>query len=180
MLVDPEVSQAEILRVAAQAARRALEAKAAEDQCALRDLACTIIIAVARKDQLAVVHIGDGAVVAQTDNGLQLVSGPGESEYSNEVMPLTSSHWEDELRFSSVITGIRCVAVFTDGCQRAAFRKSADRVVPFEGFLCPIFAYASELQDQLVAEQEIRSLLMSNKLCENSEDDKTLVVAVLS
>lgn len=180
MLVDPGLSGAEIVRTAVRAARRSLEAKAAEDQCPLRDLACTIIIVVARKDELAVAHIGDGAVVALTENGLQLVSGPGESEYSNEVTPLTSSKWEDDLRLSSVITGVRCVAVFTDGCQRAAFRKSPDRVEPFEGFFCPIFAYANERQDLSEAEREIQSLLMSKKLCENSEDDKTLVVAVLS
>jgi hypothetical protein len=180
MLVDPELSGAEIVRTAVLAARRSLEAKAAEDQCPLRDLACTIIIVVARKDQLVAAHIGDGAVVALTENGLQLVSGPGESEYSNEVTPLTSSQWEETLRLSSVINDVRCVAVFTDGCQRAAFRKSANGIEPFQRFFGPIFEYANELPDPTEAGQEIHALLTSTKLCENSEDDKTLVVAVLS
>jgi hypothetical protein len=169
----------EIARASVHSARKALEQKAAEEQWSLSDLACTVIVVAVHEDQLAIGHIGDGAVVAQASDGLRLLSGPGESEYANEVVPLTSTDWQQSLRVVPVVPDLESVAVFTDGCQRAAFRKSADKLEPFEGFFGPIFSYARELPDSVEAEQEIRALLSSNKMCANSEDDKTLVVGVL-
>jgi hypothetical protein len=68
--------------------------------------------------------------------------------------------------------------VFTDGCQRAAFRKVEDAVVPFDKFFNPIFEYANTVSDLTEGANEIAELLASAKLCENSDDDKTLVVGV--
>jgi hypothetical protein len=78
----------------------------------------------------------------------------------------------------SVNSGIQGIAVFTDGCQRAAFRKSEAALMPFEGFFRPIFCFARETSDTVVAVQEIEALLACNKICNNSDDDKTLVLAV--
>lgn len=175
----PELPLEEIVRSAISSARRALEVKCAEKQLALTSLACTLIVVVFLRDRLAVGHIGDGAVVGQAPEGLRLLSGPGESEYTNEVVPLTSNEWMESLRILPAVSGIQCVAVFTDGCQRAALRKIEDRLEPFEGFFGPVFFYARELPVRQEAELEIRSLLLSKKICANSEDDKTLVVAVL-
>lgn len=169
----------EIARASVHSARKALEQKAAEEHRLLRDLACTVIVVALHDGQLGIGHIGDGAVVAQARDGLRLLSGPGESEYANEVVPLTSTDWQKSLRVVPVVPDLESVAVFTDGCQRAAFRKSSDQLEPFEGFFGPIFSYARELPDSAEAEQEIRELLSSNKMCANSEDDKTLVVGVL-
>jgi len=77
------------------------------------------------------------------------------------------------------VSSIKCLALFTDGCQRAALARHGDRYVPYDGFFDPVFAYARELTDLREAEQELRALLASEKLCRNCEDDKTLVVAVL-
>jgi hypothetical protein len=183
LLADPALAEklpADIVLAGVKGARRALEDKAAKDECSLRDLACTIIVVVVHGVELAVAHIGDGAVVAQTESGLQLVSGPGESEYTNEVVPLTSVEWEQSLRTVHIEGSISRLAVFTDGCQRAAFRKTAGSIEPFEGFFRPIFEYLEECPDNAEAEQELQALLASKKLCENSEDDKTLVVAVIN
>jgi serine/threonine protein phosphatase PrpC len=48
-------------------ARKELEAKATKEQCSLHDLACTIIVAIFYEDNVSVAHIGDGAVVAKTE-----------------------------------------------------------------------------------------------------------------
>jgi hypothetical protein len=169
----------DIVKVAAGEARNGLASRASADGCLVRDLACTMIAVVLKPDEIAVAHVGDGGVVAQTERGLQLVSGPGSSEYANEVVPLTSDGWEQSLEVVHFVSSIGAVAVFTDGCQRAVFRKSREGSVPFEGFLNPIFDYISQLPDCPEAEQEISALLRSRKLCANSEDDKTLVVAVI-
>ena len=110
---------------------------------------------------------------------LSLISSPGESEYTNEVVPLTSKEWQDSLRIASGESPIRGIAVFTDGCQRAAFRKEEDALVPFEGFFTPVFNYARKVTDAATGASEIAELLASAKLCEHSDDDKTLVVGVV-
>jgi hypothetical protein len=169
-------SHEDIVRHAVAAARSALQDRAVVTPCELRDLACTLILAFFAHSQLAVAHIGDGAVVVQAEGQLQLVSGPGDSEFTNEVVPLTSTDWEKQVRIASLTSHIDSIAVFTDGCQRAAFRKSEKGLEVFDRFFNPIFAYARDVFDIAEGIKEIEGLLASKKLCENSDDDKTLVV----
>lgn len=170
---------ATLAKDAVSAARRALEETAGAEKCSLRDLACTLLVAVTLKDAVAAVHIGDGAIVVDTDNGLHLVMGPGESEYTNEVTPLTSRDWEESLESKSMASGVRGIALFTDGCQRAGLKKVDNNYTPFEGFFRPLFTYAAQIDDLEQANQDIHDLLASGKLSEHSEDDKTLVLGIL-
>jgi len=136
-------------------------------------------VAVASRGQLAVAHIGDGAVVAETEEGLFIASGPGDSEYTNEVVPITNAAWQDSLRIFATDSGVSAIAVFTDGCQRAAFSRSEGAIVPFDRFFAPIFRYVRQTTDETEGTKEIAALLSSPKICEHSDDDKTLVVAVM-
>jgi len=176
---DEERRLEELVRAAAGHAREELERFAEKDSCNLRDLACTLIVAIATGRQFAVAHIGDGAVVGEVGGLLSLISSPAESEYTNEVVPLTSRDWQDSVRIASGESSIRGIAVFTDGCQRAAFRKVEDALVPFERFFTPVFNYARQISDAAAGAREIAELLASAKLCEHSDDDKTLVVGVI-
>ncbi|MBS3908966.1 MAG: protein phosphatase 2C domain-containing protein [Actinobacteria bacterium] len=173
------VDIATLARDAVTAARRALENKAKTEGYSLRDLACTLLVVVTLRDSVAAVHIGDGALVADSDNGLQLIAGPGESEYTNEVTPLTSIDWERSLNTTPIISGVNGIALFTDGCQRAGLKKADNCYTPFEGFFRPLFKYAAQVDDFEPANQDIRDLLASDKLSEHSEDDKTLVLGIL-
>jgi len=169
----------EVARAAMLSARTALEETASELQCRLRDLACTLIVAVMRHDSVSVAHIGDGAIVAKTPEGLKILSGPEESEYTNETSFLSEENWETVLRIAPTYTGVLGIAAFTDGCQRAALLKSPGGLLPYDRFLEPIFSYASKVEDPHIGIQDIKDLLSSRKVCENSEDDKTLVISVL-
>jgi hypothetical protein len=168
----------EVVRSSAAHAREKLERYALEESCELRDLGCTLIVTIAKGGEFAVAHIGDGAVVGEIEGILSLVSNPGESEYTNEVVPLTSTKWRDSLRITSGASFVSAIAVFTDGCQRAAFRKEGDALVPFERFFNPIFRYARTVADAAEGAREVAELLASPKLCEHSDDDKTLVLGV--
>jgi hypothetical protein len=167
-------------KTAVASARESLERIATEDKCLLKDLACTLIVVVMRESSIAVAHVGDGAVVARTHEGLKLVSAPGESEYANEVTPLTSNEWQEAVRTARLASGVDTVAVFTDGCQRAAFLKSELGLEPFDRFFEPIFTFAHEVEEPKAGGEEIRALLASKKISQNSEDDKTLVLAALT
>lgn len=162
----------------AKSARDALESYAEKNECNLRDLACTLIVVFYSNENAGVAHIGDGGVVAKTKNNLTLVSQPGESEYANEVVPLTSNNWEKNLRIVSNIPDIEMLAVFTDGCQRASLLKTKDGFEPFEQFFDPLFEYALNVDELDQGNSDVEELLSSKKLSDNSEDDKTLVILV--
>jgi hypothetical protein len=169
----------DLAREAVAAARAELERTAAADVCPLRDLACTLLVALLSGDRAVAAQVGDGAIVANTAEGLRLLSAPGDAEYANEVLPLTSRDWGRGLRVSAVLEGVRGLLAFTDGCQRAALRKSRAGYAPFEGFCGPLFAYAAGVSDPAAGARDIEELLLSAKLSEHSEDDKTLVLAVI-
>ena len=174
-----EINLSDVAKEAVAFARKELEAKATKEQCSLHDLACTIIVVIFHEDSVSLAHIGDGAVVAKTEEGLRLISAPGDSEYVNEVIPLTTNDWEQSLRITPKISGVECVAVFTDGCQRAALLRTQNGLQPYDRFFEPLFSYAQEREVLEEGEQDIRDFLASQKMSENSEDDKTLVIAVL-
>ena len=176
----PVASLENSVRAAVAAGRKALDERSVAESCKLRDLACTLILAVMQEHGLGVAHIGDGAVVGEVEGSLRLISAPGESEFTNEVVPITSADWEEHLRIVSLPSRVGSIAVFTDGCQRAAFRKSEAGLEPFDGFFRPIFEYARDLTDLPEGVQELEALLNSSKICENSDDDKTLVIGVMN
>ena len=175
----PEADREAMVRGAARAARNLLEEHQKASGCQLKDLACTLILALLQDHRLTVGHIGDGAVVAELEEGFKTVSEPWESEFANEVVPLTSATWERELRTAAADGGVQGIAVFTDGCQRAAFKKSETGLIPFEGFFRPVFSFTRDVADAETAREEIKALLASEKICSNSDDDKTLVIAVV-
>lgn len=177
-LEDTELSS--LARDSVVAARRALEEKAQVLVCTLRDLACTFISVVIHGDSLAVAHIGDGAVIIKRGEELIVVSEPGDSEYANEVTPLTSKKWEEALRITPVYSGISGIMAFSDGIQRAALRKLEDRRIAYKGFCDPLFSFAEETTDAQAGEQELKDFLASKKLSDHSEDDKTVILATIT
>lgn len=181
-LSDPAESEMadlrDVSRRTLEAARRALELRAATDGRSIRDYGCTLLVVTFQSGCAAATHIGDGGVVALAGERLVLVSGPGESEYANEVAPITSSRWTENVRTSALVADITCVAVFTDGCQRAALNRINGSIEPFEGFFGPIFRFGRNVSDVVSAEAEIAALLASRKMNEHNDDDKTLVIGV--
>ncbi len=176
---NEDISIVDLANEAVFATRKILEKKSEEYRCNLKDLACTLIVVVVYGNRVSVAHIGDGAVVAKTADGLRILSDPGDSEYANEVVPLTCDEWEKCLRLSSVFSGVLGVMVFTDGLQRAALKKTESGFIPFKRFCDPLFGYVKEVSNEAKAIEDFKNLLLSKKLCANSEDDKTLVICTI-
>lgn len=174
-----EIDLSEIPMKMMQAARESLDETALREGFKLNDMATTLIAVLFRKDCIYTAQIGDGAVVARVDGSLVLLSGPLNSEYANEVTPITCSAWQDSLYSAEACSGAEYVAVFTDGCQRASLLKTANGFEPFGKFFHPVFSFAAAIDDIEKSEQELREFLSSDKISEYSEDDKTLVLAVL-
>lgn len=183
VLKDQKIEDLDLSDIARESiffAREVLEEQAEKLQCELKDLACTLIVALIHKDTAVVAHIGDGAVIIETKDGLKLLSEPGESEYANEVSPLTGTNWEQSLRITDIVSEISGMIAITDGCHKAALIKTQDEFSAFGGFCTPLLKYVKNIKSSTKGRTDIMSLLMSDKLCDNSDDDKTLVIAIIN
>lgn len=170
--VDPADAALEAVR----AAREALELVAYAPTIALRDLGCTLLVAAGDGDRVGIAHIGDGAVVGRSAGEWFVLSPPGSSEYLNETDPLTADDWERRVRSMCALDDLDALALFTDGCHHAAVGADGRA---HGGFFRPLFDFIAGGVDELDATIALRNLLGGAKLGEHSDDDKTLVLALL-
>jgi hypothetical protein len=178
LFADDDPAEAALDGVAA--ARTALEALARGDAMRLPDLACTLIVVAGNADGIGIAHIGDGAVVGRRCDEWLVLSPPGPSEYLNETDPLTARDWDERVRCVCALHGVDGLAVFTDGCQHAALRRAPEgALLAHDGFLRPLFDFARSGVSVPDARTALGDLLAGRKLGEHSDDDKTLVLAVL-
>jgi hypothetical protein len=159
-----------------EAAFAAIGAYAEEAGAPIREFAATLTVVTATAEHLAVGQVGDGIAVAEGDEGLFLAAAPQRGEYANEVALLTSPQAVAGATIASFQTGIRSVAVSTDGLLRLAVRLPSHE--PHAPFFRPLFAFVSETADAVAADAELARFLISARVTERTDDDKTLVLAV--
>ena len=162
----------DVRRAVADLAAAQASPGSAED---LSEFATTILLAVVTKGWLATVQIGDGAIVSRDSSGaLSVLTVQGDSEYINETSFITSSDYMERAHFhvasSASVTGL---AALTDGMQMLAL-KYADNTahVPF---FTTMFDFSAQSDS---ADSDLEAFLRSDRVCERTDDDKTLVFAV--
>jgi Protein phosphatase 2C len=169
-----------ILERTIRAARSRLEADLANEGGALRDLSTTFLGVLWSPPWLAAVQIGDGWIVVDTGKSLCSLLEPVRGEHSNETIFVTSSGYAASARYEVLARdGIAGVALLTDGLETIAM-DLADGT-PHASFFHPLFAQARAAEDDTgtaAAEQELAAFLRSEAVCEWTEDDKTLILAV--
>jgi len=174
--VPLETEMRKSVELAAHKAREAVENEADEAEIPLEHLATTLIVVLLVDGHITSGHIGDGAVVAKVHGELRFISFPGETEYVNQVVPLTSNNWEENWRIHQDKMP-DAVAAFSDGLRRAGLEQTQDGCDPFPGFFDPLFSHLRSAEGLSKAKSDLEGLLRSEKLSEQSSDDKTLVVA---
>lgn len=167
-----------LVEQAVRQARLALEQAACAQGLDLRHLGTTLMVALATPEGVEVAHVGDGAVVGRRAGQLCLLSAPAESDFVNMVTPLTSSRWEQYLE-ALAADPVDALCAFSDGCQLSFLTRDSEGYHLHEPFFGPLFKLAEGLEDRQEADEQLRRLLGSQRLASVSEDDKTLVVAVL-
>jgi serine/threonine protein phosphatase PrpC len=170
------------LRGALRAARSAVDLVATERGASAGDFACTLILTVLGTRSIAGIQIGDGGVVVSTaaDHSVCVTaSAPQKSEYFNEVCFLTSSAYESEARvfFRNLESDPVCaVAVFSDGIELIGLNVS--NYEPHVPFFRPVFSFVAASDDRSTATNELAAFLASPRVCDRTDDDKTVVIAV--
>ncbi|WP_441252057.1 PP2C family serine/threonine-protein phosphatase [Tardiphaga sp. 71_E8_N1_1] len=148
-----------------------------------RDFACTLLVAIIGTEHAAFFQIGDGAMVVSEvgDDGWAYVFWPQHGEYINTTNFVTSTDASKVIEFTSVTRKVESLAVFSDGIESLvlhyASRTVHDRF--FNTIVEPVKQVATEGVDGRLSESLAR-YLNSEKICERTDDDKSLIVATRS
>lgn len=151
--------------------------EASTRQAALRDFACTLAVVVAKPGRMvAAIQIGDGAVVAQEEDGETFaVTRPAPSEYLNETTFLISPDALASSSFALCRGKIARLAALTDGLQMLALRMPNGD--PHPGFFAPLFSFVASTGSAKKSETALRAFLDSPRVRERADDDLTLFLA---
>ena len=170
----------ETLQEAVRFARKALEAEAVLQDKALRKFATTLIVAICAPRITGAAQIGDGAMVTAGDgDGLTLFSAPQRGEYANTTNFITSDNWQASLDITTRYGGDSRLAMFTDGIQSIALNTPAGNT-PHAPFFAPLFRWTEKQEDENAAERSLAAFLSSPRVKARTDDDLTLLLAVLA
>lgn len=163
----------------AEAAAAALDDLATQLECPLRELSCTLLLAVITPTQAGYAQLGDGVIVQATDadDPPQAVFWPHSGEYANVTEFLTQSDWRRHLRCTLLAPPVR-LALLSDGLQRLALQLAQQQV--HAPFFQPFWqALAAADADQYAAYvADLREWLASPRVEARTDDDKTLLLAL--
>lgn len=173
---------AEVIWETFQNARTALEQLGEEHDEPLRSFATTLTCLVATSERLIIGQLGDGAVVAVgEDGGLKTVTTLQRGEYANETNFLTQDQALDLIAFQMIDEQVQALAVMSDGLTRLALKRPDNE--PHPPFFTPLFAFVESSvssDDPARAVDPLIQFLTSPRVCERTDDDKTLVLALRS
>jgi hypothetical protein len=166
------------LVVAASAAQAAITAEARARQVALRELATTLILAVAMPARVAVIQIGDGAaVVCDAAGQLCALTVPDGGEYANETTFLSSPQALAAAQIRVWQGNPRHLVVFSDGLQRLALNMPDGS--PHAPFFLPFFRLVETATEASEAQVQLAAFLCSRRVRERTDDDLTLLLGSL-
>ncbi len=173
----PENNHEEILGSIFFAARALLEQIATIEKEPLKDYASTLLVAILHPNGFIAGQIGDGAMVAKlADDSLILVNTPQQGEFINETIPITADNALDALTVVTYQGEIKAFSVFSDGLQNLALDMSNQ--MPYAPFFTPLFKIASDVSlDSDYTSEQLAGFLQSERICQRTDDDKTLVLA---
>lgn len=174
-LDDPAIER--ILRSAAAAALSAVQAEAATREVDYRQLASTMILAIAHREFVAAAQIGDGATVFADEAGeLFSLTTPISGEYLNETVFLTSNDALQTMQVRVWRGRAAGVAAFSDGLQMLCLKYP--EYEPHNAFFTPLFNFVRNTTDEAAA-NELTTFLHSERVGQLTDDDITLVLAAL-
>lgn len=171
---------AELIWETFQSARTAVEKLGEEQEESLRSFATTLTCLVATPEQLVIGQLGDGAVVATgADGDLKTVTALQRGEYANETNFLTQDQALGLVAIQVIDEQVQALAMMSDGLTRLALQRPGD--APHPPFFKPLFSFvesSARSNDGAQAREALADFLASPRVCERTDDDKTLVLAL--
>jgi hypothetical protein len=160
-----------------QAVRSSIFAIADRNGFQAREYACTFLGVLASPNAILLMQIGDGGIVADLGNGLEMPIKPCTFEYANMTSFVTEENALEMFRIFKKDCLAERIAVFSDGIQRLAINMNSGE--PHNPFFNPFFdvlGKASENEEQGL-NNELAKFLKSDPVNRRTDDDKTLILA---
>ena len=160
--------------------RRQIQLSAEAASLTPRDYACTFLGVVSAASRTALIQIGDGGIVVDFGEGLSLPIVPMSGEYANMTYFVTDEDATTHVQTRAFPSGLKNLAVFTDGVQRLAINMAAN--TPHAPFFAKFFQVLSQaaLEDEEMLQDALLAFLSSEPVSAKTDDDRTLVLASLA
>jgi hypothetical protein len=146
-----------------------------------RDFATTLVLVMASPDTIVTAHVGDGAVVVRDRDSAQwsVLSEPHHGEYASTTYFVTDNP-QPVMRIGRYPNAFNAVATFSDGIENLVLDSitGAASAAFFTPMAKPLDASTVTGRDWRLS-RSLAAFLASDRLNERTDDDKTLVVAVL-
>ncbi len=153
---------------------------AAEAETSVKEFACTLLIAIVGTESAAFIQVGDGAMVVREegDDGWSYVFWPQHGEYINSTNFVTSPDAAAAMEFACVNRKVVSISSFSDGIESLVLNYATKTVHDpfFNAMIGPVREVATEGLDHGLSESLAR-YLGSDRICERTDDDKSLVIA---
>lgn len=178
-LTASALPSAETVRTWADEARQRIRSAAERRGLSARDFACTLVLALSNGQETLVAHIGDGGIVARLADGgtWQALSWPDHGEYASTTRFVTDEP-PAPLRTHITRQPIDALALFSDGIERMVLDMVTQ--TPFARFFSTMAAPLPKEPGKAHAlSSQLKAYLDSEAVNSRTDDDKTLVMAVL-
>lgn len=141
----------------------------------VRQLACTLLIAVVTDSGAAFCQVGDGAIVIRDQEGLRPVFWPQSGEYANTTNFVTSCRLEQDLMFEWHEGAIEELSLFTDGLQSLALNYATKQA--HQPFFTPLLETLRKHPNPEELLGPMQAFLESKNVTDRTDDDLTLILA---
>lgn len=162
-------------------ARDRIQLSAKKRELTPRDFATTLVLVMVSSDTIVTAHIGDGAIVVRDrDSTLwSVLSEPHHGEYASTTYFATDDP-QPAMRIGRHPNEFNAVAVFTDGIENLVLDSvtGAASVSFFSPMAKPLDTSTVTGRDYGLS-RSLAAFLASDRLNERTDDDKSLIVAVL-
>jgi serine/threonine protein phosphatase PrpC len=142
--------------------------------------ASTLVMMLAAPQEIAVIHVGDGAAVARDiSGGWHALSWPQNGEYASTTYFLTDDP-SPRVRITRTDALYDAYALFSDGIEDLALdQKAAIAHEPFfRSMIAPLDRSPADGRDKSLSES-LAGFLDSARVCDRTDDDKSLILISL-
>ena len=169
-----------LVRDAIKRAKNAVIRYGRKHRAPVRELACTLIVAVASERLVTAAQVGDGAVIAfNIDSGAaRTLCAAHSGEYANETTFITSRTRPHLIASVGHASGYNydALALITDGLQNLAL-KMPEREA-FLGFWNPMLNDLSQTDEPEAVSGRLHTFISSERVQSRTADDVTIAIAV--
>lgn len=159
-------------------ARESLAIAARRRSIKRQAFASTLVMLVSTPNDCLTVHIGDGAIVGRERSGAwRAISWPESGEYASTTFFVTEDP-APKVRIAHFDPDFDAIALFSDGIENLALDQRS--MVPHEPFfhtmMSPLDATPGIGKNNKLS-AALASFLNSEKVCQRTDDDKSLILA---